>query len=177
MKDLFFFFLFSLTIFFVKAQSLNVGNFTNFIIKNADSVSTTKDSIVYTLWYPEQGVLLSFVEYESLNKSFVGISNLNPFPIDLNQTYFALTKVDSMQLVKDKELEIYLKNKLQQWLGKKRTFYEYQEIKTSDFWKDLQVYIEPDYEKDCKYYFFNLKSNFTLNNKIMRKILISFEDY
>jgi len=73
-------------------------------------------------------------------------------------------------------LQFALEIKLQEWFNKKRSFEEYQFIKNSDIWEKLKIKINPDYEKDCRGYGFNIKSERVLSNHNIRKILIFFKD-
>lgn len=175
MKEIFILFIFFTNTVFVKAQSIDVSNLATFVMQNADSVYIAKDSVVYKLWYPEQGVLVSFIRSNSI-KSAVKIANYNLFPVDFAEVYLSLSQVDSVKLFEDKALQSTLELKLQEWCNKKRSFEQYQYIENFDIWEKLKIKIILDYEKDCRGYFFNIKSERVLSNHTMRKILVFFQD-
>jgi hypothetical protein len=175
MKNIFILFILCLNSIFVKAQSIDVSNLATFVTKNADSVYIAKDSVVYKLWYPEQGILVSFIHSNTV-KSSVKISNHNLFTVDFSEVYLALSQVDSVKLVEDKELQFLLEVRFYVWCNKKRTLKECENIASSDIWKKFKIKIILDYKKDGTGYIFYKKNQMILPNDIMRKILIFFED-
>lgn len=168
--------------FYYKSYSQNIDNLeqqfklSNFVKANYDSIFYKKDTLVYSLWYPEESILVLVFTAKDKSTFYVRLKDFNSTKQSTDSVVVALNRISQFDLNKTRLLKIFLESELYYFTHKNRTYEKYQELTRMSFWQDNGIQIVPDWGRDCRGYPFNVSRGDPIPNDLMRLILFKFAD-